>query len=106
MYNPGKNRNFVNFYSRGEFEEYKDDFGQTHQKHKLICREWIEIIPINGKEFLQNRKYESEMDYRLRLRKREDISTSDYVVIDGKKCEIIYISKFSNYMEMVVSWQI
>lgn len=111
MYNPGRNRVKVEFYDRSETEDILNDVGEYEQKPKLICTDWAELIPTTGREFLQNRKSESEMTYRFKMRNRKDIEVNDYVEFNGIRAEIIYIAPFieptiqNRYMEVVVSWQ-
>ena len=111
MYNPGRNKVKAMFYDRSETEDIVNDVGEYEQKPKLICKEWVELIPTTGREFLQNKKSESDMTYRFKMRNRKDIEVSDYVEFDGNRAEIIYIAPYmgyvsqNRYMEVVVKWQ-
>lgn len=110
MFNPGRNKVKVQFFDRSETVDTVNDVGEYDQKPKLICTDWVELIPTTGREFLQNKKSESEMTYRFKMRKRKDIEVNDYVEFNGIRAEIIYIAPFieptiqDRYMEVVVLW--
>lgn len=111
MYNVGRNKTRVEFYDRSETEDVLNDVGEYEQKPKLICIDWAVLIPTTGREFLENRKDEHDMTYRLKMRARKDIEVTDYAVINGQKMEIIYIAPYidpvvqNRYMEVVVAWR-
>lgn len=111
MFNPGKFKTKIEFFDREELEEVQNDVGEYVQKHKKIGTDWGELIPQTGSEFLQNRKTESEMTYRFKLRNRKDIEVGDYVKFNNIEAEIIYLAPFIDYisqtrfMEMVVKWR-
>ncbi|MET3616733.1 head-tail adaptor [Peptoniphilus olsenii] len=111
MYNAGRNKTKVFFYDREELEEVVNEVGEYEQKPKLICVDWVELLPQTGREFIKNRKDEHEMTYRFKMRSRKDIEVNDYVVFNDIKAEIIYIGAYMDYvtqgryMEVVVLWQ-
>ena len=111
MYNAGRNKVKAMFYDRSETEDIVNEVGEYEQKPKLICIDWIELLPQTGREFLQNRKDEHEMTSRFKMRSRKDIEVDDYVEFNGQKAEIIYIAPYmgyvsqNRYMEVVVKWQ-
>lgn len=105
MYNPGKNKTPAIFYDRRETVTQKNKAGEWIQSPRVITKDWVELIPLTGRQYLEYDKAESEMTYRLRMRYREDIHTDDIVTIEDKTYDIIYISPFGRYMEVVIRWQ-
>lgn len=111
MYNPGRNKTRVEFYDRSETKEVENENGEYEQKHKLICVDWVELIPQTGREFVENRKDESAATYRFKMRRRNDIETEDYVIFNGIKAEIIQVLPYIDYtmqnrfIEVVVEWR-
>lgn len=106
MYNPGRNKVKVAFYSRKELEEVKLITGEYAQKNKLICTDWAEILKTRGRDYLEYRKDETEITYTIRIRYRKDIDIFDFVEFYGKRWEITFISPpINRYMELVVVWQ-
>lgn len=106
MYNPGRNKVKVSFYSRNELEEEKLITGEYAQKNKLICNDWAEILKYRGRDYLEYRKDETEITFTIRIRYRNDINILDFVEFYDKRWEITYISPpINRYMELVVVWQ-
>ena len=52
MYNAGRNKVKAMFYDRSETEDIVNDVGEYEQKPKLICIDWIELLPQTGREFI------------------------------------------------------
>ena len=111
MYNPGRNKVKVKFYDRSETEDIVNEVGEYEQKPKLICIDWAELLPMTGRDFIENRKSESDMTYRFKMRTRNDIEVNDYIEFKGIKAEIVYIAPFidytiqNRYMEVVAIWR-
>lgn len=104
MYNPGRNKKIAKFYDRKAKLIVDPKTGEKKQVKNLICKEWVELIPITGRQFLDNRKEENEISYRLRMRYRKEIEMEDIVIFDNKKCYITFMSEMGRYMELVVRW--
>lgn len=104
MYNPGKNRTRIEIINVIELE---NELGEMEQHEQVIIREWAEIKPLTGKEFLEQRKTESEMNYCLKMRYRKDIKEEYKIKFNGVLTDIIYIAPnpADRTMEVVVKWQ-
>lgn len=107
MYNPGRNKTLAYFYDRRKELVRDPKTGEKRQQEKLICKDWVELVPITGRQFLEQRKESNEISYRLRMRYRKEIAIDDIVHIRDQKCEITYISvaPTRRYMELVVKWR-
>ena len=107
MYNPGRNRTKIKIYDHKEKELVQMPTGEYTQKKKLKCIEWAEVLSTTGRDFLEFKKIETDVSYRLRIRRREDINVHDLVEFNGTEMEISFVSfPINNYVELVVTCQI
>lgn len=105
MYNPGRNSTIARFYDRRKHLVKNVRTGEMEQKQTLITKDWVEVAPMSGKQFIEQRKEESEMLYRLKMRYRKEIKVDDIVRFDGMTCDILYISRMGADAELVVKWR-
>lgn len=105
-YNSGRNRTRVNFYDANIFDEEKNDYGEWEQKPKVIYTAWVEVIPLTGRQYLENRKNEHEMNFKIKMRATDKINEEMWCEINGKKADIIFVSPgVGGYMELIANWQ-
>lgn len=103
-YNPGRNKTKIEIL---DVVEVENGFGEYEQKEVIILKEWAEVKPLTGKEFLEQRKIESEMNYCFKMRYRKEVSEVHKVRFNNRIADIIYIAPnpTSRTMEVVVKWQ-
>lgn len=103
-YNPGRNKTKLEILDAIEVE---NELGETSQEWKVVLKEWGERKPLTGKEYLEQRKTESEMNYCFKMRYRREIKEEYKVRFNGRIGDIIYISPNFNdrTMELVVRWR-
>lgn len=53
----------------------KDDEGFARNEWKTVCTLWADIVPISGREFLQNSTETAEVTFKIYIRYRDGIDS-------------------------------
>lgn len=98
--NPGKLRHRITFLRP---EEIENEIGETVIDMKPFKTVWGSIEPIKGREYLEARKIQPEVTYRIIVRYIEDITPDMMIEFKGRIFNIqsiLNIGERNQYMEI------
>lgn len=82
----------------------ENEIGENIQAPTINQTLWAEVMPVRGKEYLENQKINAELVYKITTRYRGDIDPSMIVKWQGRELNInaiIDISGREEHMELM-----
>lgn len=82
---PGRLKNRIAIYG---YAEEDDGIGGTKTVLEKKCSVWAELHPVRGQEFLEYYRDTNQLNYKITIRYRKDITEKDVIVRGSRQFEI------------------
>ena len=69
----------------------KDEMGQSKQSLQKLATVWADIKPMRGSELYEVGRLQSKMTHRIYIRYLPDVTTSNWIVYNGKRFNIVSV---------------